>query len=136
VRHAILGPILHGGGSLEISVPTTKRLVHQIERLLERTTASQGLVQELQWEERTMNSKTAVASPQRSHSLVEKVLAAKPPIAKLIGFEVEEIGKGCAVANRTAACQSDGHAARRSSLRPDRRRHGYGIRFDFGAGSP
>ncbi len=32
------------------------------------------------------------------HPLVKKVLAAKPPIAELIGFDVEEIGDGHAVA--------------------------------------
>ena len=31
------------------------------------------------------------------HPLVKKVLAAKPPIAELIGFDVEEIGDGRAV---------------------------------------
>ncbi len=31
------------------------------------------------------------------HPLVEKVLAARPPIAELIGFTVEEIGAGRAV---------------------------------------
>src|SRR6266849_5857100 len=33
------------------------------------------------------------------HPLVEKVLAARPPIAELIGFTVEEIGAGRAVAS-------------------------------------
>lgn len=45
-----------------------------------------------------MSSKGAAASPQETHPLVEKVLNAKPPIAKLIGFEIEEIGQGRAVA--------------------------------------
>lgn len=45
-----------------------------------------------------MISKAGTASRQRTHQLVERVLAAKPPIAKLIGFEVEEIGHGRAVA--------------------------------------
>ena len=45
-----------------------------------------------------MVNKAAAASPQRTHPLVEQVLAAKPPIAKLIGFEVAEIGQGRAVA--------------------------------------
>jgi len=31
------------------------------------------------------------------HPLVKKVLASKPPIAELIGFNVEEIGDGRAV---------------------------------------
>jgi uncharacterized protein (TIGR00369 family) len=37
------------------------------------------------------------APPQTVHPLVEKVLASKPPIADLIGFEVEEISDGRAV---------------------------------------
>jgi uncharacterized protein (TIGR00369 family) len=36
-------------------------------------------------------------SPQTAHSLVQKVLASKPPIADLIGFDIEEIGEGRAV---------------------------------------
>jgi uncharacterized protein (TIGR00369 family) len=34
---------------------------------------------------------------QSIHPLVEKVLATKPPIAELLGFDVEEIGDGRAV---------------------------------------
>jgi hypothetical protein len=37
---AIAGPILRGGENFGIAVPTTKRLVQQIERLLQRTMAS------------------------------------------------------------------------------------------------
>ena len=36
---------------------------------------------------------------ETAHPLVRKVLAAKPPIAELIGFNVEEIGNGRAVAS-------------------------------------
>src|SRR5207245_3628922 len=36
-------------------------------------------------------------SSETAHPLVKKVLASKPPIAELIGFEVEEIGDGRAV---------------------------------------
>src|SRR5213593_4206349 len=39
------------------------------------------------------------------HPLVKKVLAAKPPIAELIGFNVEEIGDGRAVASLQAGPQ-------------------------------
>jgi uncharacterized protein (TIGR00369 family) len=45
-----------------------------------------------------MTGKAAGTSPEQTHPLVEKVLGTKPPIAKLIGFEVEEIGQGRAVA--------------------------------------
>ena len=44
-----------------------------------------------------MIEKNTIASPQTNNRLVEKVLASKPPIAELIGFEVEEIGDGRAV---------------------------------------
>ena len=37
------------------------------------------------------------SSTESVHSLVEKVLAGKPPIAELLGFDVEEIGDGRAV---------------------------------------
>jgi len=37
------------------------------------------------------------SSSKTAHPLVEKVLASKPPIAELIGFEVEEIRNGRAV---------------------------------------
>ena len=37
------------------------------------------------------------SSSKTAHPLVEKVLASKPPIAELIGFEVEEIRDGRAV---------------------------------------
>jgi uncharacterized protein (TIGR00369 family) len=39
------------------------------------------------------------------HPLVKKVLESKPPIAKLIGFDVEEISRGHAVAVLDAAPQ-------------------------------
>jgi uncharacterized protein (TIGR00369 family) len=39
------------------------------------------------------------------HPLVEKVLAARPPIAELIGFTVEEIGAGRAVGSLQAGPQ-------------------------------
>jgi len=39
------------------------------------------------------------------HPLVEKVLAARPPIAELIGFTVEEIGAGRAVGSLLAGPQ-------------------------------
>lgn len=44
-----------------------------------------------------MGAKGATATSTAVHSLVEKVLAARPPVAELIGFDVEEIGDGRAV---------------------------------------
>ena len=41
--------------------------------------------------------KGTTSSTESVHTLVEKVLAAKPPIAELLGFDVEEIGDGRAV---------------------------------------
>jgi len=43
-----------------------------------------------------MKQETA-SSAQELHPLAEKVLGSKPPIAELIGFEVEYIGEGRAV---------------------------------------
>src|SRR5258705_3068647 len=40
-----------------------------------------------------------------SHPLLEKVFAAKPPIAELIGFEIVEIGEGRAVGSLQAGPQ-------------------------------
>ena len=45
-----------------------------------------------------MSNEAAVGSPKRLHPLVEKVLDSKPPIASLIGFEVQRIGDGHATA--------------------------------------
>jgi uncharacterized protein (TIGR00369 family) len=44
-----------------------------------------------------MVEKRMTNSSETAHPLVEKVLASKPPIAELIGFEVEEIHDGRAV---------------------------------------
>jgi len=41
--------------------------------------------------------KTTLGSPENTHPLVEKVLESKPPIAKLIGFDVQRIGDGRAI---------------------------------------
>lgn len=51
--------------------------------------------------------------PENPHPLVKKVLAPKPPIAKLIGFEVEQISLGHAVAALEAEPQ---HANPRGTL--------------------
>jgi uncharacterized protein (TIGR00369 family) len=45
------------------------------------------------------------SSLETSHPLVKKVLAARPPIADLIGFVVEEIGDGRAVGSLQAGPQ-------------------------------
>ena len=44
-------------------------------------------------------------SPESVHPLIKKVLAARPPIAQLIGFVVEEIGDGRAVGSLQAGPQ-------------------------------
>src|SRR2546422_6038990 len=44
-----------------------------------------------------MVEKGTTRSSETAHPLIQKVLASKPPIAELIGFEVEEIGDGRAV---------------------------------------
>lgn len=41
-----------------------------------------------------MPERSIAASLESAHPLVKKVLASKPPIAKLIGFDVENIGSG------------------------------------------
>src|SRR5512132_2879111 len=43
--------------------------------------------------------------PQAAHPLIKKVLAAKPPIAELIGFDIEEINDGHAVGSLQAGPQ-------------------------------
>jgi uncharacterized protein (TIGR00369 family) len=48
-------------------------------------------------ERKKMAAKATTSSTETVHPLVEKVLAAKPPIAELLGFDVEEIGDGRAV---------------------------------------
>jgi len=45
------------------------------------------------------------SSSESAHPLIKKVLAARPPIAELIGFVVEEIGDGRAVGSLQAGPQ-------------------------------
>ncbi|MGC2417674.1 MAG: PaaI family thioesterase, partial [Candidatus Acidiferrales bacterium] len=40
---------------------------------------------------------STTSSVESNHPLVKRVLASRPPIAQLIGFEVEHIGEGRAV---------------------------------------
>ncbi|MGA9798647.1 MAG: PaaI family thioesterase [Terriglobales bacterium] len=47
--------------------------------------------------EQDIPGSSKAGSPQTAHPLVQKVLASKPPIADLIGFDIEEIGDGRAV---------------------------------------
>lgn len=49
--------------------------------------------------------KDAVRSSETVHPLVRRVIDAKPPIAKLIGFEVVEIGDGRAIGSLQAGPQ-------------------------------
>ena len=49
--------------------------------------------------------KDAARSSETVHPLVRKVIDAKPPIAKLIGFEVVEIGDGRAIGSLQAGPQ-------------------------------
>ena len=49
--------------------------------------------------------KRTTGSAEATHPLVKKVLAARPPIAELIGFVVEEIGSGRAVGSLQAGPQ-------------------------------
>jgi len=49
--------------------------------------------------------KRPTGSSEATHPLVKKVLAARPPIAELIGFVVEEIGDGRAVGSLQAGPQ-------------------------------
>ncbi len=49
--------------------------------------------------------KGPTGSSEAIHPLVKKVLAARPPVAKLIGFVVEEIGDGRAVGSLQAGPQ-------------------------------
>jgi uncharacterized protein (TIGR00369 family) len=44
-----------------------------------------------------MSDGSTQARPASRHPLIEKVLASKPPIATLIGFDIEEISSGRAI---------------------------------------
>ncbi len=44
-----------------------------------------------------MVEKSTIGPSDNAHPLIRKVLASKPPIAELIGFNIEEIGQGQAV---------------------------------------
>lgn len=52
-----------------------------------------------------MAEKGTIRSKKTAHPIIKKVLAAKPPIAKLIGFDVEEISDGRAVGSLQAGPQ-------------------------------
>lgn len=52
-----------------------------------------------------MAGKDAASSSETVHPLLKKVLASKPPIAELIGFDVEEVGGGRAVMSLQAGPQ-------------------------------
>ena len=52
-----------------------------------------------------MPEKTTKLSMDTPHPLVKKVIAGKPPIAELIGFELEDIGDGRAVFSLQAGSQ-------------------------------
>ena len=52
-----------------------------------------------------MSDKAATGPSATVHPLIQKVLAAKPPIAELIGFSVDEIGAGRAVGSLQAGPQ-------------------------------
>src|SRR5205085_2883768 len=54
---------------------------------------------------RNMSDKAATGPSATVHPLIQKVLAAKPPIAELIGFSVDEIGAGRAVGSLQAGPQ-------------------------------
>jgi uncharacterized protein (TIGR00369 family) len=45
----------------------------------------------------TMAQGSTTSPAESNHPLVKRVLASRPPIAQLIGFEVEHIGEGSAV---------------------------------------
>ena len=65
-----------------------------------------------------------------SHPLVEKVLASRPAVAQLIGFNVEEISggaRGRLPGGGAATRQSYGHNTRGSVMRSGRRGNGHGL---------
>ena len=76
--------------------------------------------------------KTTLGSPENTHPLVEKVLESKPPIAKLIGFDVQRIGDGRAIGLLKSGPQHAnpmGTLHGGCSLRSGGRGHGNGFRF-------
>jgi uncharacterized protein (TIGR00369 family) len=54
---------------------------------------------------RSAHEKITASSSEAAHPLLQKLLATKPPIAELIGFEVEEIADGRAVGSLQAGPQ-------------------------------
>jgi uncharacterized protein (TIGR00369 family) len=60
---------------------------------------------DFQYEKDEGVGKRMTGSAGATHPLVKKVLAARPPIAELIGFVVEEIGDGRAVGSLQAGPQ-------------------------------
>src|SRR2546426_12389241 len=53
--------------------------------------------QHVQAARRNMVEKGTTSSSKTAHPLINKVLASKPPIAELVGFDVEEVSDGRAV---------------------------------------
>src|ERR1700691_2459287 len=68
-------------------------------------------------------------SSETAHSLIEKVLASKPPIAELIGLRSRKFGRGA----RWGCCSQDrntpthGNASRRCAVRPGGCGYGHGL---------
>ena len=52
-----------------------------------------------------MTARTRVPAHETTHPLIERARASRPPIAELIGFRMEEIGHGRAVASLQAGPQ-------------------------------
>ena len=81
----------------------------------------------------TTSNTTAPKQSEDPHPLIEKVRHSTVPIGELIGFRVDEITAGRAVASLRSGpqhAQSHGHAARRCALRLGGRGDGDGFRVD------
>jgi uncharacterized protein (TIGR00369 family) len=70
-----------------------------------RTLTAREPANDFQPEKRKMIGEGTTDSSETAHPLISKVLGAKPPIAELIGFDVEEIGDGRAVGSLQAGPQ-------------------------------
>src|SRR6266487_1578775 len=83
-----------------------------------------------------MTARTETPTSESVHPLVELARTSRVPIAELIGFQMETVGGGHAVASLQSGpqhAQPDGNPPRWCAVRLARRRHGHGVCDDIGA---
>ena len=83
-----------------------------------------------------MTARTETPTSESVHPLVELARTSRVPIAELIGFQMETVGGGHAVASLQSGpqhAQPDGNPPRWCAVRLARRGHGHGVCDDIGA---